>query len=132
MYREITRSIEVQVEPAFLPEESARAGQFIFAYRVSVRNLGEARVQLVDRHWIIQDGRGQVHEVQGEGVIGEQPWIEPGAAHVYESYCPLPTPTGNMRGSYGMRLEDGSGFRARIPLFFLRDLRPGAGGESVH
>ena len=124
MYREMTDCIQVDVEPTFVPERSSpEKGVFFFAYQVQIRNLGEQRVQLLDRKWQITDGRGRVHEVQGVGVVGEQPVILPGGHYEYTSFCPLPTPTGNMRGSYKMKRADGTTFVAAIPLFFLRDLR---------
>jgi ApaG protein len=123
MYREVTRGVQIVVEPRYVADQSIpTAGQYFFAYRVQVTNLGEEPVQLLSRHWIITDGTGQVHEVRGPGVVGETPLIRPGESFEYSSYCPLPTPTGNMRGSYQMRTSSGELFQARIPLFFLRDL----------
>lgn len=127
MYREITQGIEVEVEPEYLPEESRpAASEFVFAYHVTITNRGDTEVQLMSRHWIITDGEGEVREVRGPGVVGEQPKLKPGESHQYSSFCPLPTPTGNMRGSFQMVNHLGASFDVRIPLFFLRDLR------SVH
>jgi ApaG protein len=124
MYREITQGIEVAVTPEYLPEQSSpEALQFIFAYHITITNRGETEVQLISRHWIITDGAGVVHEVKGEGVVGEQPKLKPGQSHQYSSFCPLPTPTGNMRGTFQMVNHLGAKFDVRIPLFFLRDLR---------
>jgi len=121
MYREITQGIRVEVKPEYLPEESdPEAAQFIFAYHVEIENVGETNVQLVSRHWIITDGNGGTREVKGPGVVGEQPKLAPGEAHRYSSYCPLPTPTGNMRGTFQFVNHLGAEFNARIPLFFLR------------
>ncbi len=123
MYREVSRGIEIVVEPRYVAEQSVpQAHQFFFAYRVQITNLGESAVQLLSRHWVITDGSGQVHEVKGPGVVGETPLIRPGESYEYSSYCPLPTPTGNMRGTYQMVDAGGTAFNARIPLFFLRDL----------
>lgn len=123
MYIENTQGIEVIVEPEYLAEESnpARA-QFVFAYHITITNKGELEVQLMNRHWIITDGTGTQREVKGAGVVGQQPRLKPGESHRYSSYCPLTTPTGNMRGSFEMINENGVTFEARIPLFFLRNL----------
>jgi ApaG protein len=124
MYREITREIEVQVEPSYSAEHSRpERSEFVFVYKIRITNLGARKAQLLARHWIITDGAGPVHEVKGPGVVGQQPELPPGASFEYSSYCPLPTPTGNMRGSYRMLGEDGEEFEVKIPLFFLRDLR---------
>ena len=77
-------------------------------------------MQLLSRHWLITDGRGAVHEVRGEGVVGEMPLIAPGASFDYVSGCPLSTPTGSMRGSYQMVDEDGAAFDIEIPSFSLQ------------
>lgn len=126
-YRELTQGIEVTVRPEYLPEESSpEYRQFVFAYHVTITNQGETEVQLISRHWIITDGQGVVHEVKGPGVVGQQPKLKPGESHQYSSYCPLPTPTGNMRGSFQMVNSLGAKFDAKVPLFFFRDMR------SVH
>jgi ApaG protein len=125
MYHETTQGIEVEVTPEFLPEEST-PDRFIFAYHIEIKNRGETQVQLMSRHWVITDGFGAVHEVKGDGVVGMQPKLSPGESHKYSSFCPLPTPTGNMRGSFQMVNNLGAAFEVKIPLFFLRDLR------SVH
>lgn len=124
MYHEITQGIEVEVTPEFLPEESApEADRFVFAYHITITNRGDTEVQLLSRHWIITDGHGETREVQGPGVVGEQPTLRPGDKHKYSSFCPLPTPTGNMRGTFQMTNRLGAKFDVRIPLFFLRDTR---------
>ena len=121
MYREITQGIEVDVVPEYLTDESSpESEQYVFAYHITITNRGETDVQLLSRHWIITDGKGQMHEVKGPGVVGEQPKLAPGQAHQYSSFCPLPTPTGNMRGSYQLVNNLGAAFDVRIPLFFLR------------
>ena len=120
-YSETTDGIQITVTPEFVPEQSNPAlEQFLFAYHVEIRNRGGEDAQLLRRHWIITDGNQQVHEVKGDGVIGEQPVLKPGDAFTYTSACPLTTPTGNMRGTYLMALGSGRQFQAKIPLFFLR------------
>ncbi len=115
-----TRGVTVRVSVSFLPEQSEPAkGRWFWAYHIRVENNGTQAVQLLTRHWTIIDGRGGRHEVRGEGVVGEQPVIEPGASFDYVSGCPLQTPTGAMEGSYHMVGEDGSSFDARIPRFPL-------------
>jgi ApaG protein len=124
MYYENTQGIEVEVKPEFLPDSSSpKESQFVFAYHIRITNRSEQEVQLLSRHWIITDGKGVVREVRGEGVVGEQPVLLPRQSHEYSSYCPLPTPTGNMRGSFQMTNSLGSKFDVKIPLFFLRDTR---------
>jgi ApaG protein len=124
VYREVTRNIQIDVEPAFVPEESnPEKAYFFFSYRVRITNLGEQPTQLLSRHWVITDGHGETHEVEGPGVIGKQPELEPGESFEYSSFCPLPTPTGNMRGKYWMINSKGERFSVNIPVFFLRDAR---------
>jgi ApaG protein len=124
MYYEVTQGIEVEVIPEYLPDESSpMESRFVFAYHVTITNRGETEVQLMSRHWIITDGQGVTHEVEGPGVIGEQPKLKPGQKHQYSSFCPLSTPTGNMRGTYQMVNHLGAQFDVKIPLFFLRDAR---------
>ncbi len=115
-----TRGVTVRVSVSFLSEQSQPAqGRWFWAYHVRIENEGEMAVQLLTRRWLITDGRGSRHEVEGEGVVGEQPVIAPGASYDYVSGCPLATPTGAMQGSYFMMGEDGSGFDADIPRFPL-------------
>ena len=115
-----TRAVTVRVSVSFLPEQSEPAqGRWFWAYHIRVENGGTQAVQLLTRHWTIIDGRGGRHEVRGDGVVGEQPVIEPGASFDYVSGCPLQTPTGAMEGTYLMVAEDGSSFDARIPRFPL-------------
>ncbi len=114
----ITRDIEVSVEARFLREHSA-AGEFAFAYEVTVLNRGDEAVQLLRRHWVITDGMGHVREVEGAGVVGEQPIIEPGQSFTYNSWATLPTPVGTMRGAYQMVSSVGGIFETAIPEFIL-------------
>jgi ApaG protein len=120
MYRAVTRQIEVVVEPSFLPERSSpEDGRFFWAYTVAIVNAGTETVQLKARHWIITDGTGRSQEVHGEGVVGEQPVLEPGERFEYTSGVPLQTPSGFMSGSYQMETEDGQPFDIDIPPFSL-------------
>lgn len=117
----MSNNIDVTVTPEYLPDRSAPEQSFYaFAYQVTITNYGIEPVQLLARHWIITDGKGHVEEVEGEGVVGEQPWILPGKSFEYTSGCPLRTPTGNMRGWYYFETESGMELKSRIPLFFLR------------
>jgi ApaG protein len=95
------------------------SNEALFAYTVTIRNTGAVAAQLVSRHWIITDGDGNVHEVRGLGVVGEQPVLAPGEAFEYTSACPLSTPLGTMRGSYQCVAADGTRFDAPIPEFVL-------------
>jgi ApaG protein len=115
-----TAGITVRVSVSFLPEQSEPGkGRWFWAYHVRVENGAEQAVQLVSREWIISDGRGTRHEVRGEGVVGEQPVLEPGGSFDYVSGCPLTTPTGSMEGRYFMVGADGSTFPVDIPRFPL-------------
>ncbi|TVQ59997.1 MAG: Co2+/Mg2+ efflux protein ApaG [Phycisphaerales bacterium] len=116
----ITRGVRVSVTPSYRQDRSdPGAGRFIFSYRVRIANEGEAPVSLLARRWVIVDADGERHEVEGEGVVGLQPQIQPGAAHEYESFCPLQTAWGTMEGSYLMRTADGEEFHAEIARFYL-------------
>jgi ApaG protein len=115
-----TGDITVRVAVSFLPEQSEPGrGRWFWAYHVRIENGARGAVQLISREWTIADGRGGRHQVQGEGVVGEQPVIEPGGSFDYVSGCPLPTPTGWMEGHYKMVAADGRGFDAAIPRFPL-------------
>jgi len=112
--------IEIEVATAYIEEQSdPAASRYVFAYHITIRNSGEAPVQLLDRHWIIRDARDQVQEVRGEGVVGKQPRIRPGEEFEYTSGTVLETPVGTMEGSYGLRDDSGLSFRAPIPPFTL-------------
>jgi len=118
--QEITRDIVVRVSVSYLPEQSEPdRGRWFWAYHIRIENEGHQAVQLLTRHWIITDGRGSRHSVEGEGVVGEQPMIAPGASYDYVSGCPLATPTGSMQGSYRMVGADGVEFDVAIPKFSL-------------
>lgn len=118
----VTRGIRVHVQSRYSAEHSEpEAGQWVFVYHVKITNESDQSVQLLSRHWIITDGNGRRKEVQGAGVVGDQPVIEPGESYLYNSFCPLPTPVGSMEGSYHMVVEGGEHFEARIARFSLTE-----------
>jgi len=120
MYSETTEGITVTVKPVYLEDQSAPArGHYVWAYHVKIENNGPTTVQLLNRYWKITDGNGEVQEVQGAGVVGEQPTLRPGQSYDYTSGCPLSTPSGFMVGSYEMAAEGGARFSVRIPAFSL-------------
>jgi ApaG protein len=120
-YAAETRGFIVRVSANYLPEQSEpQRGRWFWAYHIRIENVGEMAGQLLTRHWEISDARGAVHIVDGEGVVGEQPVIKPGASYDYVSGCPLTTPTGAMVGSYHLIGEDGSRFDIAIPRFILK------------
>lgn len=116
-----TRDVTVRVSVSYLPEQSEPAhGRWFWAYHIRIENDGEEAVQLLTRHWVITDGRGGQEEVRGDGVVGDQPIIDPGESYDYVSGCPLKTPSGTMEGSYGMVDMDGEPFDVAIPPFPLQ------------
>lgn len=120
MYRSLTNGIQVTVEPFFLEDESDPDSDYYFwAYTVEILNLSAAQIQLLTRHWEIVSDTGQTQTVNGDGVIGEEPIIAPGAAFEYTSGAPLTTPSGLMRGSYYVETAQGEGFKVTIPAFSL-------------
>jgi ApaG protein len=119
-FAQTTRDITVRVAVSFLPEQSEpERGRWFWAYHIRIENEGEEPVQLLTRRWLITDGRGVQHRVEGEGVVGEQPVVRPGKAFDYVSGCPLPTPTGAMEGSYQMVGPTGETFNIAVPRFTL-------------
>lgn len=113
--------IQINVVPTFISEKSAPQNDYyFFAYEVEVTNLSDEEVQLISRHWIIRDGNKRERFINGEGVIGQRPKIESGDTFSYQSFCPLSTPTGNMRGKYEFQTPSGKKFWVSIPLFFFR------------
>ena len=112
--------IEVSTRPQFIAEQSDfDAERYVFAYTITLENVGTVAAQLISRHWLITDGNAKEQEVRGLGVIGEQPLLQPGEKYEYTSGCQLDTPVGIMRGSYQMMAEDGTAFEAEIPAFTL-------------
>lgn len=118
-------AIHVDVETAYVHEQSdPTEDRYVFAYTVTIRNDGSQPARLLRRHWIITDGNGDENEVRGEGVVGEQPHIQPGEGFRYTSGAVIGTPVGTMRGSYQMVDDDGLEFDAPIAPFLLA--KPGA------
>src|SRR4051812_27329307 len=118
-YRE-TNGIRVTVRPVYLKEQSEPAARhFVFAYFVRIENVGSVPAQLVSRRWLIHDSIGEDTEVEGEGVVGEQPTIATGNVHEYQSFCILKSSEGYMEGHYNFLRADGSTFQAVIPRFLL-------------
>jgi ApaG protein len=118
----VTNNVRVEVESQYAPERSQPfQNQWFFHYTVRISNEGDETVQLLSRHWIITDGTGKVEEVQGPGVVGEQPVLAPGETFEYTSGCPLQTATGTMRGTYQMVTEDGTHFDVEIAPFTLME-----------
>jgi len=112
--------IEVEVETSYLDEQSEPAEhRFVFAYTVTLRNAGAVPARLLTRHWIITDANGRVQEVRGDGVVGEQPHLQPGQGFRYSSGAILETPVGAMQGTYRMVADDGRQFDAPIAPFTL-------------
>ncbi len=119
-YEAETDGIVVRVRPSYLAGQSdPAAGRWVWAYQVEIVNLSAGPVQLVARRWIITDARGQVEEVRGAGVVGEQPTIQPGDSYSYASGCPLGTESGAMVGAYQMVDDRGRMFDVAIPAFSL-------------
>ena len=119
-YSATTRQISVSVNPIYLDDQSApEHSRFVWAYHVVIENRGAETVQLRSRHWRITNARGELREVRGPGVVGEQPRLEPGDAFEYTSGVPLTTPSGIMSGSYQMESEHGDSFDVEIPAFSL-------------
>ncbi|WP_374513058.1 Co2+/Mg2+ efflux protein ApaG [Niveibacterium sp.] len=113
-------AISVSAQAQYIEDQSdAEASRFVFAYKVTIENIGDVPAQLISRHWVITDAVGHVQEVRGIGVIGEQPRLAPGEAFEYTSGCAIATAVGTMRGAYQMVTEDGTQFEAEIPEFVL-------------
>ncbi|ACI53479.1 Co2+/Mg2+ efflux protein ApaG [Rhizobium redzepovicii] len=120
MYRALTKDIEVVVEPFYLEEQSdPEDDRYVWGYRIVISNNSAIAVRLVNRYWNITDQNGQVDEVTGPGVVGEQPRLSPGDTYEYSSGCPLDTPSGLMFGHYQMETDEGEMFDVDIPAFSL-------------
>lgn len=112
--------IAVDVDASYLEDQSDPGGnRFVFAYTITIKNEGQVSARLLRRHWVITDANGQVQEVRGDGVVGEQPYLEPGQGFRYTSGAVIETPVGSMQGSYEMQDDDGVTFDAPIAPFTL-------------
>jgi ApaG protein len=117
----VTSDIRVEVLSRYSPENSGSSlGEWVFEYTVRITNQGQDTVQLLNRHWIIMDALERTNEVKGPGVVGQQPVLAPGESFKYSSWCPIPTPTGMMHGTYQMARVDGRLFDIEIAPFALR------------
>ncbi|MBV8940063.1 MAG: Co2+/Mg2+ efflux protein ApaG [Alphaproteobacteria bacterium] len=120
MYTATTHDIRVTVHPVYLEEQSLpEEAHYVWAYTIQIENHGTETVQLINRYWHITDAHGQVQEVRGPGVVGEQPTLEPGDAFQYTSGAALHTSSGLMAGHYEMRKDSGEVFTISIPSFSL-------------
>jgi len=116
----ITEGIKVTTTSYYVPERSNPGqGMHFFAYDIEIENVGNTPAQLLRRYWLIKDSLGNVQEVNGDGVVGEQPHLEPGERFDYTSFCPLPTFKGSMEGTYTFKRDDGTEFDASINAFEL-------------
>jgi len=120
MQLDFSDGIQVEVKALYIDSESdPEQNRFVFAYTVTIRNVGDIAAKLLTRHWVIRDDNGKVQEVQGDGVVGEQPHLKPGEGFQYTSGTMLETPLGTMGGSYQMVTDDGAEFNAPIADFLL-------------
>ena len=112
--------ISIEVATDYVHEQSEPDdGRYVFSYTITIANLGDVPARLLSRHWVITDANGKVQEVRGDGVVGEQPHLNPGEIFRYSSGAVLETPVGSMQGSYRMEADNGKSFDARIPPFTL-------------
>jgi ApaG protein len=113
-------AFDIDVDTRYLDEQSEpEQDRYVFAYTIHIRNRGTVPARLLGRHWVITDANGNVREVSGEGVVGEQPWLQPGEDFTYTSGAVLETQLGTMQGRYDMIADDGTRFDAPIPAFTL-------------
>lgn len=116
----IAPAIDIQVSTRYLDDESEPdKDRFVFAYTIRIHNAGPAAARLLSRRWLISDANGKVQQVEGEGVVGEQPWLRPGDRFEYTSGAVLETSVGTMQGHYTMVADDGTRFDAPVPQFIL-------------
>ncbi|MBE8189292.1 MAG: Co2+/Mg2+ efflux protein ApaG [Candidatus Thioglobus sp.] len=114
--------IKIEIRVLYLENQSNIAqSQYAFAYTITITNQGEIGAQLLARHWLIMDENGHIEEVLGEGVVGQKPHLLPGESFQYSSGALIKTPTGSMKGTYGMISDEGERFEALIPEFVLSE-----------
>jgi len=112
--------IIVEASPLYIESQSSPdESRYVFAYTITITNVGISPAKLLSRHWLITDSNGKIQEVRGEGVIGEQPYLKPGESYRYTSGAMIETPVGIMQGKYLMRSESGDQFKAPVPQFTL-------------
>src|SRR3954463_15516498 len=120
MRSKLTNGVRINVETYYVAEKSVPSmNQYLFGYEITITNENPEAVQLLHRHWVITDALGRKEEVKGPGVIGKQPRLKPGDSFTYDSFCPLSTPFGSMRGKYKCLRNSGEIFDVDIPLFSL-------------
>ena len=128
-YSETTHGVTVNIQPVYLEHQSEPSmGQYFWAYHVRIENHRDNSTQLLTRHWRIVDARGRIHDVIGDGVIGEKPILKPGDTFEYTSGTPLSTPSGFMSGSFRMISEEGEQFDVAVPAFSLDSNEGGNSG----
>lgn len=116
----MSATIDIKVKTAYiLMQSEPDNSQYVFSYTITIRNIGQKAAKLMTRHWIITDAHGQTQEVKGEGVVGEQPHLQPGESFQYTSGAVLTTPIGSMHGSYQMITDEGDYLHVEIPPFSL-------------
>ena len=124
---------QVEVHPQYLSEQSdPDGGLFMFAYTITITNVGNIAAQLISRTWNVNDSEGMHEKIKGLGVVGHQPFLKPGEQFEYTSGTRLRTPTGTMHGSYFCVAEDGEKFDVDIPMFVLDALSDEPGGRKLH
>ncbi|HQX57629.1 MAG: Co2+/Mg2+ efflux protein ApaG [Rhodoferax sp.] len=124
---------QVDVRPQYLPDQSSpERGLYVFAYTITISNVGEIGAQLISRSWNVNDASGHTEKVRGLGVVGHQPLLQPGEKFEYTSGTRLRTPTGTMHGSYFLVAEDGERFETDIPMFVLDALSVGGQKPTLH
>lgn len=132
-YEKDTAGIRVSVQPRFsLAQSEPEEGRFVFLYHIRMDNEGRDPARLLYRYWRIHDSSGEESEVDGEGVVGEQPLLEAGGSHEYSSFCILRTPVGFMEGFYTFERADGTRFRVEVPRFDLEAPFPPAREQEVN
>ena len=132
-YEKATEGIRIWVQPRYsLADSDPLEGTFVFSYQVGMSNEGDEAAQLLFRHWLIHDSAKGDEMVDGEGVVGEQPFLAPGDSHEYRSYCVLHSPVGYMEGYYTFARPDGQQFKVEVPRFHLNGplVLPGMGKEG--